>query len=241
MESRDPAELRRYLAVTAELKYRGAHPNHKGENFERPYTLRWPNNVDHLVENHATFRAREDENLAVVRAVSGEALNADCTSTDNLLSQLRSFQKKGENIGYMGDKRKRLVVELGYDAKNASHCVRLLRMCIEFLTTGEMTLTGQTPAMTRAARHQARRVVSRAGQRRTPTPVSTGPECSHFHATRRTGPGESRTGSREHDSEPLVRRKVTMPLMVWRISIHPLGLGEPERSERLFVLGCSKK
>ena len=47
--------------------------------------------------------------------------------SDVLLQRLSSYHKKGENIGYMGEKRKRLVVDVGYDAKNASHAIRLLR------------------------------------------------------------------------------------------------------------------
>ena len=35
--------------------------------------------------------------------------------------------------GYMGQKRKQLVEKHGYDTKNAAHCIRLLRMGIEFL------------------------------------------------------------------------------------------------------------
>lgn len=108
MESRDPMELRRYLAVTAELKYRGAHPNHKGEQFPEPDRL---TGVEHDVA---------------------------CWSLDKLMSGLRHYQKKGENIGYMGDKRKQLVLEMGFDSKNAAHCIRLLRMAGEFLQTGEM-------------------------------------------------------------------------------------------------------
>ena len=38
--------------------------------------------------------------------------------------------------GYMGAKRKALVGKYGYDTKNASHLIRLLRMGIEFLTEG---------------------------------------------------------------------------------------------------------
>lgn len=38
--------------------------------------------------------------------------------------------------GYMGEKRKRLVEKFGYDTKNASHLIRLLRMGIEFLIEG---------------------------------------------------------------------------------------------------------
>jgi len=40
--------------------------------------------------------------------------------------------------GYMGDKRKQLVVQHGYDTKNAAHLVRLLRMGIEALTEGHI-------------------------------------------------------------------------------------------------------
>jgi hypothetical protein len=55
-----------------------------------------------------------------------------------LLQHWRSYHKKGQNIGYMGEKRKRLVLEHGYDAKNAAHSIRLLRMCKEFLESGAM-------------------------------------------------------------------------------------------------------
>ena len=40
--------------------------------------------------------------------------------------------------GYMGTKRKALVDQFGYDCKNASHLIRLLRMGIEFLKDGEL-------------------------------------------------------------------------------------------------------
>ncbi len=40
--------------------------------------------------------------------------------------------------GYMGEKRKALVQKFGYDTKNAAHCIRLLRMGIEFLKEGEL-------------------------------------------------------------------------------------------------------
>jgi uncharacterized protein len=41
-------------------------------------------------------------------------------------------------MGYMGEKRKRLVEKYGYDTKNASHLIRLLRMSIEFLVDGRL-------------------------------------------------------------------------------------------------------
>jgi hypothetical protein len=105
METRDPAELREYMSVTAELEARGLHPNHKGEH--RPASL------DHPPEYGSW-------------------------SSDKLLQRLASYRKKGENIGYMGEKRKSLVLRHGYDAKNAAHCIRLLRMCKEFLVNGRM-------------------------------------------------------------------------------------------------------
>jgi hypothetical protein len=138
METRNPDDLRRYIAITNELKYRGDHPNHKGEKFPRPYTLRWPDNANHSVADTAKYHMREDDNRRVIREVSGEAVDAYCTSTESLLQGLRSYQKKGENIGYMGDKRKGLVLEHGYDTKNAAHLIRLLRMGTEFLSTGEL-------------------------------------------------------------------------------------------------------
>jgi uncharacterized protein len=110
MTSRDPDELAEYLAITAELKHRGAHPNHAGEKFEAP-----------------------DRSSGVSRDVAD-------WPTEKLLTRLRRYQKKGDNIGYMGEKRKRLVLEHGYDAKNAAHLIRLLRMCVEFLGTGELTV-----------------------------------------------------------------------------------------------------
>jgi len=42
--------------------------------------------------------------------------------------------------GYMGSKRKALVDEFGYDIKHASHCIRLLRMGIEYVETGHLNV-----------------------------------------------------------------------------------------------------
>lgn len=112
-ESRDPAELREYIALTVEAKYRGIHPQHKGEE------IQYPSGTD---------------------ALSGEFRNVQAHSNEVLLAKLRHYMKKGENLGYMGDKRKGLVLKYGYDAKNLAHCVRLLRMCKEFLATGELVV-----------------------------------------------------------------------------------------------------
>ncbi|MGH3087237.1 MAG: DNA polymerase beta superfamily protein [Rubrobacteraceae bacterium] len=56
-----------------------------------------------------------------------------------------SIQKMQEEInglkgqhGFMGAKRKALVEKHGHDVKNSAHLIRLLRMSIEFLETGEL-------------------------------------------------------------------------------------------------------
>lgn len=113
METRDPAELRIYLALTYEAKFRAIHPNHKGVSFE------FPDDYDRS---------------------TGEAKNTAAHGDEALLTELRHYMKKGENLGYLGDKRKQLVLEHGYDSKNAAHCVRLLRMAGEYLRTGEFVV-----------------------------------------------------------------------------------------------------
>lgn len=40
--------------------------------------------------------------------------------------------------GYMGDKRRQLFQSLGFDAKNASHSIRIFRMGIEMMETGKL-------------------------------------------------------------------------------------------------------
>jgi hypothetical protein len=45
-----------------------------------------------------------------------------------------------EKHGYMGEKRMKLVKKFGYDVKNASHLIRLLKMVIEYLNSGELTV-----------------------------------------------------------------------------------------------------
>lgn len=42
--------------------------------------------------------------------------------------------------GYMGEKRKALVDKYGYDCKNAAHCIRLLKMGMEFLVEGKLNV-----------------------------------------------------------------------------------------------------
>lgn len=53
--------------------------------------------------------------------------------------QKKRMQSEQKYQGYMGEKRKSLVNEYGYDIKNAAHVVRLLGMVIEIGTTGEFS------------------------------------------------------------------------------------------------------
>lgn len=53
--------------------------------------------------------------------------------------QLNKMQP-GTYEGYMGVKRKALVDKYGYDCKNAAHSIRLLKMAIEFLSTGQLNV-----------------------------------------------------------------------------------------------------
>jgi predicted nucleotidyltransferase len=52
-------------------------------------------------------------------------------------AQFRKMEKSAFN-GYMGEKRRSVVEQFGYDTKNATHLIRLLRMGRETLTTGRM-------------------------------------------------------------------------------------------------------
>lgn len=54
-------------------------------------------------------------------------------------SQLHKMEHNATQ-GYMGEKRKKLIEKYGYDTKNASHLIRLLKMGIEFLSTGELNV-----------------------------------------------------------------------------------------------------
>lgn len=53
------------------------------------------------------------------------------------LVELRRLHRKHFS-GYLGEKRKRLVRQFGYDTKNAAHLIRLMRMCVDYLRTGRL-------------------------------------------------------------------------------------------------------
>jgi predicted nucleotidyltransferase len=70
----------------------------------------------------------------------GMPRNGETPEAANAAADRVRYLRAKYHAAYMGEKRKRLVIEHGYDTKNAAHLVRLLRMCVEFLETGRMNV-----------------------------------------------------------------------------------------------------
>ncbi|RJQ15282.1 MAG: hypothetical protein C4560_10550 [Nitrospiraceae bacterium] len=77
----------------------------------------------YLLYNRAEFLSQK-----VIQSFGGYAV-----------SQLRRMTHL-EYKGYMGEKRKALVNQYGYDCKNAAHCIRLLATAIDLLNTGKLVV-----------------------------------------------------------------------------------------------------
>jgi predicted nucleotidyltransferase len=97
------------------------------------------------LERMAEYEALTKEIRA--RGPMTEVLEADKAKLEHLarswdlsLETLHRFRKLHHEhfSGYMGEKRKAMVRKYQYDVKNAAHLIRLLRMGIEFLETGEL-------------------------------------------------------------------------------------------------------
>jgi hypothetical protein len=91
-------------------------------------------NVDDITDKSAS--------LPMPNYEAAKASDAELTAAKISIQKIhaRHFQ------GYMGEKRKRLVKRHGYDTKNASHLIRLLRMAVGFLRTGQMEVYRTTDA-----------------------------------------------------------------------------------------------
>ena len=88
-------------------------------------------NKEHYIKVHSYGRLLiENRDLFV----SKKAFDSYIGYAYGQLKKMESFVKQG----YMGQKRKQLVEKYHYDTKNAAHCIRLLKMCVEFLNTGEL-------------------------------------------------------------------------------------------------------
>jgi hypothetical protein len=63
---------------------------------------------------------------------------ADGERLGSVSDRYEGLKRRYYSGGYMGARRRELVRKVGYDAKNAAHLIRLLRMGIEFLVEGEL-------------------------------------------------------------------------------------------------------
>ena len=71
-----------------------------------------------------------------LRTLDGGPFVGATTEVMEVVKRYRGERRRYYSGGYMGQKRRELVRRVGYDAKNAAHLIRLLRMGIEFLTEG---------------------------------------------------------------------------------------------------------
>lgn len=71
-----------------------------------------------------------------LRRLDGRPFVGATTEMMEVVKRYRGERHRYYSGGYMGQKRRELVRRVGYDAKNAAHLIRLLRMGIEFLTEG---------------------------------------------------------------------------------------------------------
>jgi len=92
------------------------------------------------------------------RAAAGEVLIAarDAFISEKMFASFGGYayaqlkrMTHGERMGYMGEKRKALFDERGYDTKNAAHCVRLFYTALRLARTGKLVpkLEGDELAM----------------------------------------------------------------------------------------------
>ena len=73
-----------------------------------------------------------------LRSLDGRPFVGATTEMMEVVKRYRGERRRYYSGGYMGQKRRELVRRVGYDAKNAAHLIRLLRMGIEFLIEGTM-------------------------------------------------------------------------------------------------------
>lgn len=73
-----------------------------------------------------------------LRTITGQPFVGATKEMMEVVKKYRGERRRYYSGGYMGQKRRELVRRVGYDAKNAAHLIRLLRMGIEFLTEGTM-------------------------------------------------------------------------------------------------------
>ena len=73
-----------------------------------------------------------------LRRLDGQPFIGASAEMMEVVKRYRGERRRYYSGGYMGRKRRELVRRVGYDAKNAAHLIRLLRMSVEFLTEGTL-------------------------------------------------------------------------------------------------------
>lgn len=107
-----------------------------------------PNVVSLLWLREMDYTKRTDLGRLLIKNKSiFDSKKAYKSFTGYAYSQLKRMTHFQAYEGYMGAKRKALVDKYGYDTKNAAHLIRLLKMGIEYLTTGEMNVFRHDNAM----------------------------------------------------------------------------------------------
>ena len=156
---------------------------------------------DQLKEMQAFDLDRMSEYEALTKEIRArgplaEVLEADRAKIEHIarhwslsIETLNRFRKLHHEhfSGYMGEKRKAMVRKYQYDVKNAAHLVRLLRMGIEFLETGQLQVfrTSDAEELKRIKRggwtldqvkEQAEQLFGRIEEARTRSPLPPRPD-----------------------------------------------------------------
>jgi uncharacterized protein len=94
--------------------------------------------MTHLNQQALAEIERREQELRGFCTFEGVTPRLPAGASPERIERLRQYEELRAKYfsGYMGHKRRALVQKLGYDAKNAAHLIRLLRMGIEFLETG---------------------------------------------------------------------------------------------------------
>jgi len=94
-------------------------------------SILWLNEEDYIHQTESFITLIDNKSLFIGKHIYHSFIGY----AKGQLYKMTHFKKYD---GYMGNKRKRLVDKYGYDTKNASHLIRLLRMGIEFLNEGKL-------------------------------------------------------------------------------------------------------
>src|SRR3972149_6279573 len=87
-------------------------------------------NVKHTPLLSDDLAKREEFRQALIKSRRDKSIDVPVPDHPEQLEMYRA--------AYMGEKRRKLVEQHGYDTKNAAHLIRLLRMGIEFLKDGQL-------------------------------------------------------------------------------------------------------